>query len=139
MPQRQRFNPEARGQHRGLADAHEHIGKVDEILTELPDDIGGRKRHVRALLRTIGRLLDEGGTRGICAERAPSDERTNRDLRAVLNALALPADRRAFDVNTDVQTLVASEEFKMNDVTRERLRHLRDVLNRQDLDDRQKP
>jgi hypothetical protein len=40
-----------------LGDAHEHFGKVDDIRTELPDDLGGRSNNVRALLRTIGPLL----------------------------------------------------------------------------------
>jgi len=134
MPERPELNPEGRGQHRTLSDAHEHIGKVDEILTELPDDLGGRKKHVRALLRTIGRLLDEAGTRSIHRDRAFSDERTNRELRAVLNALDIPADRCAFDVNTEVQALVNSDDFETNDLARERLRYLRDVLNFKDLD-----
>jgi len=63
-----------------------------------------------------------------------SDERTNRELRAVLHALNIPTDRRAFDINTDVQALVTSDDFETNALGRERLRYLRDVLNSQDLD-----
>ena len=134
MPERQRFNPGGRDQHRALADAHEHVGKVDQILDEWPDDLGGRKNDMRALLRTIGRLLDEASTPNIHRDRACSDERTKRELRAVLNALVIPADRRAFDINTEVQALVTSDKFETDDLARERLRHLRDVLNSKDLD-----
>ena len=134
MPERLGFHPEGRDQRRALTDAQEHIGKADEILTELPDDLGGRKNNVRALLRTIGRLLDEAGTPNIHRDPAFSDERTNRELRAVLSALGTPADRRAFDVNTEVQALVNSDGFETNDLAHERLRYLRDVLNFKDLD-----
>ena len=134
MPKRAGFNPDARGQCRALRDAHEHISQADEILAERPDDLGGRKSSMRHLLRTIGRLLDEAGTPSICAERASSDERTNRELRAVLYALDTSTDRRAFDINADVQALITSDDFATNDFTRERLRHLRDILDSQDLD-----
>jgi hypothetical protein len=133
-PERQRFRRKGHRQRRALSDAHEHIGKVDEILTEWPDDLDGRKNNVRALFRTIGRLLDEAGTPSIYMDRAFGDERTNRELRAVLSALDIPADRRAFDINTEVQGLVTSDEFESNDLARERLRHLRDVLNATELD-----
>jgi hypothetical protein len=134
MPKHAGFNLEARGQCRTLRDAHEHISEADAILAGLPEDLGGRKQSVRALLRTIGRLLDEAGTRSICTERARSYERTNRELRGVLSALDTPADRRAFDINAEVQTLITSEDFETNDLVRERLRQLRDVLNSQCLD-----
>lgn len=134
MPERQGFTLGGHDQHRALSDAHEHIGEVDEILTEWPDDLGGRKNNVRALLRTIGRLLDETRTGSIHMDRAFRDERTNRELRAVLSALDIPADRRAFDINTEMQGLVTSDEFESNDLARERLRHLRDVLNATELD-----
>jgi hypothetical protein len=134
MPDRQRSIPEGRDQHRALGDAHEHISKADAILAGLPDDIGGRKNSARALLRTIGRLLDEASTPSIHRDRAYSDERTSRELRALLSALGIPADRRAFDINSEVQALVASDDFETNDLARERLRHLRDVLNSKDLD-----
>jgi hypothetical protein len=62
------------------------------------------------------------------------DERTNRELRAVLSALDLPTDRRAFDINTEVHPLVTSADLEPNDLARERLRYLRDVLNAKDLD-----
>lgn len=139
MPERQRFNPGGREQRLALRDAHEHISKADEMLTESPDDLGGRKNNMRALLRTVGRLLDEAGTSTIQTDRAFSDERTNRELRAVLCALAIPADRRAFDINAEVQTLVTSDDFETNDLARERLRYLRDVLNRQDFADNLAP
>ena len=134
MPERPEFHPEARGHHGALSDAHGHVGKVDQILDEWPDDLGGRKNDMRALLRTIGRLLDEASTPNIHRDRACSDERTKRELRAVLNALVIPADRRAFDINTEVQALVTSDKFETDDLARERLRHLRDVLNSKDLD-----
>ena len=133
MPERPNFTPETRDQRATLSDAHEHIGKIDEILTELPDYLGGHKNNVRALLRTIGRLLDEASTPSIHRDRASSDECTNRELRAVLNALDIPADRRSFDINTEVQGLVTSDEFETNDLARERLRHLRDALSAKDL------
>ena len=133
MPEPHGFDPYVGNHHRALSDAHEHIGKADEILTKLPDDLGGRKNNVRALLRTIGRLLDEASTPNLHTDSAVSDERTNRELRAVLNALDIPADRRAFDINTEVQGLVTSDEFETNDLARERLRYLRDVLNSKDL------
>ena len=79
-------------------------------------------------------LLDEASTPNIHRDRTYSDERTNRELLAVLRALGTPADRRAFDVKAEVQALVTSDDFKTNDLTRERLRHLRDVLNSKDLD-----
>ena len=94
---------EGHDQHRALGDVHEHIGKVDEILSELPDDLGGRKGNVRAMLRTIGRFLDEAGPPSIHRAHLFSDERTNRELRAVLFTVDIPTDRRAFDINTDVQ------------------------------------
>ena len=134
MPKSPGFNPEARGQCRALRDAHENINKADDILAKLQDDLGGRKQSVRALLRTIGRLLDEAGTPSIRPESAHSDERTNRELRGVLSALATPADRRAFDINAEVQALLASDNLETDALTRERLRHLRDVLNAKDLD-----
>ena len=133
MTERHKSTAEGHDQHRAIGDAHEHIGKADEILTGLPDDLGGRRSNVRALLRTIGRLLDEASTPNIHRGRAYSDECTNRELRAVLNALDIPADRRAFDINTEVQGLVASDEFEPNDLARERLRYLRDVLNAKDF------
>ena len=128
MPERPAFQPNARGQHQGLSDAHEHIGKVDEILTELPDDLAGRRKTARQLLRTIGRFLDEASMPSIHRNQVYSDDRTNRELRAVLNALDIPADRRAFDISTEVQALVTSRDFKTNDLARERLRHLRRQL-----------
>ena len=134
MPERERFNPGGREQRHALQDAHEHISKADEMLTESPDDVGGRKSNVRVLLRTIGRLLDEASTPTIHRDRAYSDERTNRELRAVLSALGTRADRRAFDINADVQALVTSDDFETNDLARERVRYLRDVLNSKDLD-----
>lgn len=134
MPERQRFNPGGREQRHALRDAHEHISKADEMLTKSPDDLGGRKNTVRALVRTIGRLLDEASTPTIHRDRAVSDDRTHRELRAVLSALDMPADRRAFDIRTEVQALVTSDGFETNDLAHERLRHLRDVLNAQDLD-----
>ena len=103
MPERQRSTPGGRDQQRAIRDAHEHISQADNTLAGLPDDLGGRKKSARALLRTIGRLLDEASTPNNQTGHAISDERTNRDLRAVLHALAIPADRRAFDINTDVQ------------------------------------
>ena len=127
-------DPEARSQHRALRDAHEHIIEADEILAGLADNLGGRKKSARELLRTIGRLLDEASSPSICVERAQSDERTNRELRAVLHTLDTPADRSAFDINTEVQALITSEDFETDVLTRERLRHLRDILNSQDLD-----
>jgi hypothetical protein len=135
MPERHRFNPGGREQRDALRDAHEHISKAHEMLRESPDDPGGRKSNVRALLRTIGRLLDEASTPTINRDRAYSDERTNRELRAVLSVLSTPADRRAFDINAEVQALVTSDDFATNDLARERLRHLREVLNHQDLAD----
>ncbi len=134
MPEPPRFNPGGRDQHRAIRDAHEHVTQADNILAGLPDDLGGRKKSGRALLRTIGRLLDEASTPSIHRDRAFSDERTNRELRAVLSALGTPADRPAFDVNTEVQALVNSDDFETNNLARERLRHLRDVLNAKDLD-----
>ena len=95
--------------------------------------IGGRKKNVRALLRTIGRLLDDARTPNSQTGRSIRDERTYRDLRAVLSALDIPPDCRAFDINTQVQALVTSDDFETNDLARERLRHLRDVLTYQDL------
>lgn len=133
-PERPEFHPDARGQHRSLRDAHEHIGKADAILAKSPDSLDGWKGTVRALLRTTGRLLGEAGTLDIHADRALSDERTNRELRAVLSALNTPADRRAFDINTEVQALVTSDDFETNALARERLGHLRDVLNARELD-----
>jgi hypothetical protein len=135
MPERQRFNPRGREQCDAVWDAHEHISKADEVLNESPDELGGRKNTVRALLRTIGRLLDEAGTPTIHRDRAVSDDRSNRELRAVLSALAIAADRRAFDINAEVQALVTSDDFETNDLARERLRYLRDVLNRQAIKD----
>lgn len=88
---------------------------------------------MRALLRTIGRLFDEASTPNIHRDLPYSDERTNRELHAVLNALDPPADRRAFDINIEVQALVTSDDFETNDLARERLRYLRDVLNSKDL------
>ena len=134
MPEPHGFDPEVGNQHRALSDAHEHIGKADQILSELPDDLGGRKKSARALLRTIGRLLDDAGTPTIYRDGTFSDERTNRELRAVLHALDIPADRRAFEINAEVQALITSDDFETNDLARERLRHLRDVLNSKDLD-----
>jgi hypothetical protein len=134
MPERAGFNPEARDQCRALTDAHEHITKADAILAALAEDLDGRKKSVRTLLRTIGRLLDEASTPTIHTDLAYSDERTNCELRAVLHALKTPADRRAFDINAEVQALVTSDDFETNDPTRERLHHLRDVLNSKDLD-----
>ena len=104
------------------------------LWIESPDDLGGRKNTVRTLLRTIGRLLDEASTPTIHRNRAYSDERTNRELRTVLSALGTPIHRRAFDINTEVQGLVTSGAFKTNDLTRERLRHLRNILNAKALD-----
>ena len=134
MPERQRFTPGGRDQQRAIRDAHEHISQADATLAALPDDLGGRKQTARRLLRTIGRLLDEAGTPTNHTDRAISDERTNRELRAVLHALAIPADRRAFDINAEVQALVTSDDFETDALARERLRHLRDVLNAKDLD-----
>jgi hypothetical protein len=134
MPERPEFPPEARDQHGTLWDTHEHIRKADAILAELPDDLGGRKETARQLLRMIGRFLDEASTPHIHRNQAYSDERTNRELRAVLHALGTPADRGAFDINTEVQALLTSADFETNDLARERLRHLRDVLNAKDLD-----
>ena len=139
MSKHPRLHLKGRDQHRALWDAHEHIGKADQILNESPDDLGGRKNTVRALLRTIGRLLDEASTPTIHRDRAHSDERTNRELRALLSALAIPANRRAFDINAEVQALVTSDDFEANDFARERLRYLRDVLNRQDFGDNPAP
>jgi len=132
MPERQRITPGGRDQQRTIRDAHESIGKADEILAEWPDDLGGWKKSARALLPTIGRLLDEASTPINHTGRGISDERTNRERRTVLHALAIPADRRAFDISAEVQTLATSDDFETNDLARERLRHLRDVLNRQD-------
>jgi hypothetical protein len=70
----------------------------------------------------IGRLLDEAGTPNLHWDRAYSDERTNRELRAVLYGLAIPADRRAFDISTEVQALITSDDFETNELARERLR-----------------
>lgn len=91
--ERQGFNPAGRDQHRALWDAHEHIGKADEIL-------GGPKKSARRLLRTIGRLLDETGTPNVHTDRGYSDERTNRKLRVVVNALDIPADGKTADSNS---------------------------------------
>jgi hypothetical protein len=133
MPEHQVCPSEARDQRRALGDASEHIIQTDDILAEWPDDLDGRKRTVRTLLRTIGRLLDEASAPGVHARRAQSDERTNCELRAVLGTLGLPPDRRAFDINADVQRIVASDDFETNDLARERLRYLRDTLNSKDL------
>jgi len=97
MSEHQVFNPEGRDQHRAFNDAHEHIDKADEILAEWPDDLGGRKNHLRARLRTIGRLLDEASTPTIYTDRGFSDQRTNRELRVVIHALDTPAGRRFRD------------------------------------------
>jgi hypothetical protein len=67
------------------------------------------------------------------AEFARSNERANRELRAVLSDLDIPADRRAFDISTEVQALITSDDFETNELARERLRYLRDVLNTKDL------
>lgn len=134
MPERQTSTPGGRDQQRAIRDAHEHIGKAYEILAGLPDDLGGQRKSVRPLLRTIGRLLDEAITPNSHTRRAFSAERTNRDLRAILHALDIPADRRAFDINSDVQALITSDDFETDDLVRERLRHLRDRLDSQALD-----
>ena len=76
---------EDRSQQRGLGVAHERITEADEILAGLPDDLGGRLKTARRLLRTLGRLLDEAGTPSI-RDHAHSDECTNRELRAVRRA-----------------------------------------------------
>lgn len=134
MPKPHEFASEVRSQHRALGDVRALIMRADEILAGVADDLRGRKISARKLLRTIGRLLDEASTQSICAERARSDERTNLELRAVLSALDAPTDRRAFDINTEVQGLLTSADFETNEIARERLRHLRDVLNSRDLD-----
>jgi hypothetical protein len=134
MSEPQGFHSEVDGQHRALSDAHEHILVADEILAGLAGDLYGRKEITRRLLRTIGRLLDEAGTPSISAEQVPSVEHTNRELRAVLGDLDIPTDRRAFDINTEVQALVTADDFATNDLARERLRYLRDVLNSQDFE-----
>lgn len=134
MPERPGIEPEVRNRLVDLAAAHEHICKADASLAREPDHLDDRTRSARALLRTIGRLLDEARTPNINTNRGYSDERTNRELRAVLFALDTPADRRAFEINTEVQALVTSDDFETNDLAHERLRYLRDVLNSQDLD-----
>jgi hypothetical protein len=133
MPGHQACPSEARDQQHALGDASEHVIQTDDILAEWPDDLDGRKRTMRVLLRTIVRLLDEASTPSIHADRAHSDERTNRELRGVLSALDIPADRRAFDVTTDVQGLVMFGDLEANDLARERLCYLRDTLNSKDL------
>lgn len=134
MPERPGIEPEVRNRLADLAAAHEHIRKADASLAREPDHLDDRTRSARALLRTIGRLLDEAGTPNLRGDRAHSDERTNCELRAVLSALDTPADRRAFEINTEVQALVTSHDFETNGLARERLRYLRDVLNSKDLD-----
>lgn len=134
MPKPHEFASDVRSQHRALGDARALIMRADEILAGVADDLRGRKISARKLLRTIGRLLDEASTQSICAERTRSDERTNLELRAVLSALDAPTDRRAFDINTEVHALLTSVDFKANEIARERLRQLRDVLNSRDLD-----
>jgi hypothetical protein len=40
----------------------------------------------------------------------------------------------AFDINAEVRALITSEDLETDALARERLRHLRDVLNSKDLD-----
>jgi len=100
----------------------------------MADDLVGPLTIARRLLRTIGRLLDEAGRPNVRQGRVESNERTSRELHAALSALGIPTDRRAFDLSAEVQAVVNAADFGTNDLARERLRHLRDVLNARDLD-----
>jgi len=134
MPESHELHPEVRSQHRALTEAHQYIVAADEVLARMAEDLAGPSTIARRMLRTIGRVLDEAGTTDVHHwDPANSNERTNRELRAVLSDLGIPADRRAFDISAEVQALIASDDFERNGLARERLRHLRDVLNAKDF------
>lgn len=73
-----------RGRAAGKAD---HAGRERSLA-----GAGSRRRSRREVSRGQGRHPN------IHTERAYSDERTNRELRAVLHGLDIPTDRRAFDM-----------------------------------------